>query len=47
MDVEWKYAKRNAHNKPLFVKHHILTLSNINKFQFGCFMYKLRYDLIP
>ena len=26
-------SKWNAHTKPLFINHHILTLSNINKFQ--------------
>ena len=33
-------SKWNAHTKPLFVNHRILTLSNINMFQVCCFMYK-------
>ena len=39
--------KWNAHTKPLFVNHRILTVSNINIFQVCCFMYKVRYNLLP
>ena len=35
-----------AHTKPLFVNQHILTLSNINKFQVCCFVYKVRNNLL-
>ena len=40
-------SKWNAHTKPLFVNHRILTLSNINIFQVCCFIYKVRYNLLP
>ena len=40
-------SKWNAHTKPLFVNHLILTLSNINIFQVGCYNYKVRYNLLP
>ena len=40
-------SKWNAHTKPLFINHRILTLSNINIFQVCCFMYKVRYNLLP
>ena len=40
-------VKKIAQTKPLFVNHHILTVSNINIFQVYCFMYKVRYNLLP
>ena len=40
-------SKWNAQTKPLFVNHHILTVCNINIFQFYCFTYKVRYNLLP
>ena len=35
------------HSAPLFSKLHTLTLSDINKFQIGIFMYKFTNNLLP
>ena len=36
-----------AHTKPLFQSLNLLTLSDINKLQTGCFMYKINHCLLP
>ena len=37
----------NAHTAPLFVKLHVLTLNNVNRYQTGCFMYKIYNNMLP
>ena len=40
-------SKRNAHTVPILKNLRVLTLCNINKFQAGCFMFKVNNSLIP
>ena len=35
------------HTAPTFKNLHVLTLYNINKFQTGCFMFKVNNSLLP
>ena len=39
-------SKWNVHT-PIFKNLHVLTLCNINKFQTGCFMFKVNNSLLP
>ena len=40
-------SKWNVHTAPIFKHLGILTLCNINKCQTGCFMYKVKNNLLP
>ena len=40
-------SKWNAQTAPILNNLRILTLCNINKFQTGCFMFKVNNSLLP